>query len=69
MKKAKKTTVLQKSQQDWNKFVEEKSMKEELDSHTRSQNSYLDKQEFMAKADYNKFLKEKESRELARKPL
>jgi hypothetical protein len=69
MKRSKKTSVLDKSQKDWNKFVKEKSMKEELDSHIKSQNSYLDKQEFLAKADYNQFVKEKASRDVARKPL
>lgn len=61
--------MLEKSQNDWNKFVEKESIKEELDSHNRSKNSYLDKQDFLAQADYNKFVKEKESREQARKPL
>jgi hypothetical protein len=69
MKRAKKQSVLEKSQNDWSKFVEKKSIKEELDSHNRSKDSYLDKQDFLAKADYNKFVKEKESREQARKPL
>ncbi|KAI6182752.1 Bucentaur [Aphelenchoides bicaudatus] len=69
LKKSKKTSVLEKSQKDWNKFVEEKSMKEELESHDKSKDSYLDQQDFIAKADYNKFVKERESREQARKPL
>lgn len=69
IKKTKKISVLEKSQRDWNKFVEEKSMKAELDSHNKSQDSYLDKQDFLAKADYNKFLKERECRDKARKPI
>lgn len=69
MKKSKKASVLEKSEKDWNKYVKDTSIKEELDSHIKSQNSYLDKQDFIAKADYNKFVKEKEDRNLARKPI
>jgi hypothetical protein len=59
---------LDKSKKDWDKHVDEKKMKAELDSHNRSKESYLDKQEFLAKVDYSKFQQEKKSRELARKP-
>lgn len=43
-KKAKKQSVLDKSAQDWRHFVEQEELEEELSSHLRSRESYLDKQ-------------------------
>ena len=45
-KKAKKQSVLDKSAQDWRQFVEQEDLEEELSSHMRSRESYLDKQVF-----------------------
>ncbi|KAI6178611.1 Bucentaur [Aphelenchoides besseyi] len=67
IKRSKKGSVLDKTKKDWDKFVTDKSIKEELESHNRSQNSYLDQQNFLATADLKKFEKEKETRDLARK--
>lgn len=67
IKRGKKQSVLDKSQDDWNSFVDEKSLKDELDSYTRSKNSYIDNQNFLAKSDYTKFEKERDARASVRK--
>ncbi|KAI6203252.1 Bucentaur [Aphelenchoides besseyi] len=67
IKRSKGSSVLDKTKKDWDKFVNDKSIKEELESHNRSQNSYLDQQNFLATADLKKFEKEKEIRDLSRK--
>ncbi|KAH7727761.1 Craniofacial development protein 1/Bucentaur [Aphelenchoides avenae] len=57
-----KMTTLDKSSLDWKKFVKEKGIEDELKSHNRGKDSYLDKTEFLARADYKQFEKEKHLR-------
>jgi len=43
-KKDKKQSMLAKSAQDWRQFVQEEKLEEELDTHLKSRDSFLDKQ-------------------------
>uniref|UniRef100_A0A915DD61 Craniofacial development protein 1 n=1 Tax=Ditylenchus dipsaci TaxID=166011 RepID=A0A915DD61_9BILA len=65
--KRKKLSVLDKSNHDWQEFVQKEGIKEDLSQHNRSKDSYLDKQDFLLKADYLQFQKEKDLRKTTRK--
>jgi len=43
-KKDRKQSMLAKSAQDWRQFVQEEKLEEELDTHLKSRDSFLDKQ-------------------------
>lgn len=64
-----KLGCLDKSQMDWNKFVSEEGIKEELQTHNKGKEGYVEKQLFLDRADYRRFEIEKEAREKTRKPL
>lgn len=66
LSKKKKMSVLDKSDVDWKEFVEKEGIAEDLKSHGRSKESYLDKQDFLLKADFSKFQEEKALRQLER---
>ena len=66
-KRAKKQSVLDKSAQDWCQFVQDEQIEEELSGHMLSKNSYLDKQEFLLRADYSQFERERGLRAQERK--
>ncbi|XP_037094654.1 craniofacial development protein 1-like [Pollicipes pollicipes] len=63
-----KMSVLEKSRLDWVGFKKEENLEEELDRHKRSKNSFLDKQEFLQRADQRQFELEKSARERNRPP-
>jgi len=65
--KKKKLTVLEKSSADWGNFVEEEQMEEELERHGKSKDAFLNKQEFLNRADYRRFEKERDLRQRGRK--
>ncbi|CAD5207781.1 unnamed protein product [Bursaphelenchus okinawaensis] len=67
LKKPKKMSVLDKSKHDWGKFVVEENIEADLEKHTKSKDSYLDKQRFMSSVDQSRFEKEKQQRELNRR--
>ncbi|KAI1721631.1 sugar transporter domain-containing protein [Ditylenchus destructor] len=65
--KKKKLSVLDKTAHDWQEHVDKEGLEDELTYHERSKDSYLDKQDFLHKADYSEFEKEKNLRNLTRK--
>lgn len=67
-KKAKLGT-LDKSKMDWNQFIEQEGIKEELQTHNKGKDGYVEKQMFLERADLRRFEIEKQSREKARKTL
>nr|CAD2169485.1 unnamed protein product [Meloidogyne enterolobii] len=66
-KKDRKQSMLAKSAQDWRQFVQEEKLEEELDTHLKSRDSFLDKQEFLLRADYKQFEHERDLRAQERK--
>uniref|UniRef100_A0A915ESH4 Craniofacial development protein 1 n=1 Tax=Ditylenchus dipsaci TaxID=166011 RepID=A0A915ESH4_9BILA len=62
--KQKKTSVLDQTANDWKEFVQTEKIQEELEQHNQSKDAFLDKQEFLLKADYALFEKEKAVREV-----
>ena len=64
-----KLGCLDKSKMDWNKFVSEEGIKEELQTHNKGKEGYVEKQMFLERADYRRFEIEREAREKTRKPL
>ena len=64
-----KLGCLDKSKMDWNKYVEEEGIKEELQTHNKGKEGYVEKQMFLERADHRRFEIEKEAREKTRKPL
>ena len=67
--KAPKMGTLDKSKLDWNKFVNEEGIKEELVTHNRGKDGYVEKQQFLERADVRRFEIEKSAREKSRKTL
>ena len=67
--KAPKMGTLDKSKLDWNKFVDEEGIKEELVTHNRGKDGYVEKQQFLERADVRRFEIEKSAREKSRKTL
>ncbi|KAL7076793.1 hypothetical protein ACQ4LE_003924 [Meloidogyne hapla] len=66
-KKDKKQSMLAKSAQDWRQFVHEEKLEEELSTHLKSRDSFLDRQEFLLRADYKQFEHERDLRAQERK--
>jgi len=64
-----KMGCLDKSKLDWNAFVAEEGIKEELSSFNRGKDGYVEKQMFLERADLRQFEKEKEIRDKNRKSL
>ena len=64
-----KLGCLDKSKMDWNKYVAEEGIKEELETFNKGKDGYVEKQMFLDRADYRRFEIEKEAREKTRKPL
>jgi len=64
-----KMGCLDKSKLDWNAFVAEEGIKEELASFNRGKDGYVEKQMFLERADLRQFEKEKEIRDKNRKSL
>lgn len=58
---------MDKSNNDWKNFIEKEGIEEDLNQHNRSKNAYIEKQEFLLKADYHQFEKEKALRNEERK--
>ncbi|KAF7635292.1 BCNT-C domain-containing protein [Meloidogyne graminicola] len=66
-KKEKKPSMLSKSAQDWRQFVHEEKLEEELSTHLKSRDSFLDRQDFLLRADYKQFEHERDLRAQERK--
>jgi len=57
-----KLGTLEKSKIDWENYKREQNIQEELQSHNRSKNGYMDKQEFLQRTDLRQFEIEKDAR-------
>lgn len=60
-------SVLDKTNNDWKVFVQREGIQEDLNQHGRSKDAYIERQEFLLKADYCEFEKEKALRNFERK--
>lgn len=67
--KKKKMGCLDKSQMDWNKFVDENNIKEELTTHNKGKDGYVEKMQFLERSDIRQFEHEKAVRDKNRKSL
>jgi len=64
-----KMGCLDKSKLDWNSYVEENNIREELKTHNKGKDGYVEKLEFLERADHRQFEQEKAIREKTRKSL
>jgi len=64
-----KMGCLDKSKLDWNNFVTENNIKEELKTHNMGKDGYVEKLQFLERADLRQFEQEKALREKTRKSL
>lgn len=62
----KKDSVLNKSKQDWERLKTEKGLAEELAEHTKSKQSFVERQAFLQRADVRTFEQEKSVRDKIR---
>jgi len=60
--KKQKLSVLDKTKLDWNSFKSNLGIEEELESHKKSKDGYLEKQDFLDRADLRQFEIEKNMR-------
>jgi hypothetical protein len=61
-----KITTLEKSKLDWDKFKKEENLEEELRTHNKGRDGYLEKQDFLQRADLRRFEIEKKIRTIER---
>lgn len=64
-----KMGCLDKSKMDWNSFVDTEGLREDLTTHNRGKEGYVEKQEFLDRADQRRFEVEKAAREKTRKTI
>jgi len=64
-----KMGCLDKSKMDWNSFVEESGIREELSTFNKGKDGYVEKQMFLERADLRQFEHEKSIRDKNRKSL
>merc|ERR1712029_344506 len=67
--KVTKMGTLDKSKRDWNEYVADAGIKEELQTHNKRKDGYVEKQMFLERSDLRRFEIEKAAREKTRKPL
>ncbi|CAB03080.2 Craniofacial development protein 1 [Caenorhabditis elegans] len=67
LSKRSKISVLEKSDRDWKDFTTQNNLKEDLESHNRGKGGYLNKMDFLNRADNRQFEKERAFRATARK--
>ncbi|KAL6267876.1 hypothetical protein P5V15_000947 [Pogonomyrmex californicus] len=65
-KKAKIST-LEKSKLDWDNFKKEENIEEELNTHNKGKDGYLERQDFLQRADLRQFEIEKQLRNSSRR--
>ena len=51
LKGKKKSSVLEQSAKDWEKFKDDEDLEEELDEHMKSGSTHLEKEKFLAKSE------------------
>lgn len=64
--KKKKISVLEKSQHDWNSFKRTEGIAEDLKTHNKGRDGYLDRQDFLERTDLRQFEIEKSLRQSRR---
>ncbi|TDG47065.1 hypothetical protein AWZ03_006502 [Drosophila navojoa] len=64
--KKKKMSVLEKSQLDWKSFKSEEGIDEELQTHNKGKDGYLERQDFLQRTDLRQFEIEKNLRQTRR---
>ncbi|VDO52303.1 unnamed protein product [Onchocerca flexuosa] len=67
LSKKSKVSVLEKTAKDWGEFKNETGIQEELTSHNRGKQGYVDRVEFLSRTDYRQFEKERDARNAVRK--
>jgi len=65
-KKAKIST-LEKSKLDWDNFKKQENIEEELNTHNRGKDGYLERQDFLQRTDLRQFEIEKQLRSTSRR--
>lgn len=60
--KKSKISTLEKSKLDWERFKSEEGLQEEIQTHNRGKDGYLEKQDFLQRADLRQFEIEKQLR-------
>lgn len=65
--KKNKLTVLEKSKLDWDSFKAKEGLSEELKTHNKGKDGYLERQDFLQRADLRQFEREREMRLNARR--
>lgn len=61
-----KISTLEKSKLDWDRFKKEENIEEELASYNKGKDGYLERQDFLQRADLRRFEIEKEIRTIER---
>jgi len=69
LEKKQKMGCLDKSKLDWNSFVSENNIREELSTHNKGKDGYVEKQQFLERADLRQFEIEKAVRDKNRQSL
>lgn len=64
--KKQKMSTLEKSRLDWTNFKTERGISEEVETHNKGKEGFLDKQEFLSRSDYRQFEIEKGIRQKTR---
>ncbi|XP_033212758.1 craniofacial development protein 1 [Belonocnema kinseyi] len=65
--KKSKISTLEKSKLDWDNFKKEEKIEEEISTHNKGKDGYLEKQDFLQRADLRQFEIEKQLRTTSRR--
>ncbi|XP_059489292.1 craniofacial development protein 1 isoform X2 [Neocloeon triangulifer] len=65
--KGTKLSTLEKSKLDWQNFKSKEGLAEEIQTHNRGKQGYLERQDFLERADHRRFEIEKQMRATARR--
>ncbi|EZA60287.1 Craniofacial development protein [Ooceraea biroi] len=65
--KKSKISTLEKSKLDWDNFKKQENIEEEINSHNRGKDGYLERQDFLQRADLRQFEIEKQLRNTSRR--
>ncbi|XP_017126635.2 craniofacial development protein 1-like [Drosophila elegans] len=66
LEKKRKFSVLEKSQMDWKNFKRDEGIDEQLRTHNKGKDGYLERQEFLQRTDFRQFEIEKKLRQSRR---
>ena len=65
--KKSKISTLEKSKLDWDRFKKQENIEEEINTHNKGKDGYLEKQDFLQRADLRQFEIEKQLRSSSRR--